>query len=279
MKKKIPLICMVAVVIVLAGSGAWAFQYTQIIPTDQVAGYQGGSVTYPAHPTWYTQIGDSNFTIGGANVVTSGGQTYLDIFTGWGAGTSTPANFTELGAIAADLTITAGGKTWMVRLDNTQGKEGYLFSNPTYYTSYNVYGSANGTTGNSKTLITNYSTSGLTYGGAYNSSTSPNIPVWATSTGTPGKTGLVTWYPSGTGAGESGYSQYSEVVVDLSDITTLGFPSGFSFLYATGTCANSLLTGCYNKPVTGVPLPPSALLLGTGLLGLVGLGWRKRRAG
>ncbi|MFA5112092.1 MAG: hypothetical protein WC443_11840 [Desulfobaccales bacterium] len=27
-----------------------------------------------------------------------------------------------------------------------------------------------------------------------------------------------------------------------------------------------------------VPLPPSVLLLGSGLLGLVGLGWRKREA-
>jgi hypothetical protein len=33
-------------------------------------------------------------------------------------------------------------------------------------------------------------------------------------------------------------------------------------------------------PPTGIiPVPPSALLLGSGLLGLAGLGWRKRRAG
>jgi hypothetical protein len=36
----------------------------------------------------------------------------------------------------------------------------------------------------------------------------------------------------------------------------------FSFLYASGTCANSVLTG------SAAPLPPSVLLLGTGLVGL-----------
>jgi hypothetical protein len=42
----------------------------------------------------------------------------------------------------------------------------------------------------------------------------------------------------------------------------------FSFIYASGTCANSVLTG-------SVPLPPSALLLGSAL---VGLAFLRRRA-
>ena len=39
---------------------------------------------------------------------------------------------------------------------------------------------------------------------------------------------------------------------------------------------NGPVTGAYNDTQV-VPLPPSALLLGSGLLGLVGLGWRRRK--
>jgi len=48
-------------------------------------------------------------------------------------------------------------------------------------------------------------------------------------------------------------------------------------------CNGAIVTGYAggdNLPYTGaVPIPPTALLLGTGLLGLVGLGWRRGRAG
>ncbi len=41
---------------------------------------------------------------------------------------------------------------------------------------------------------------------------------------------------------------------------------GSSNLYAT------------NGTPPGVPIPPSALLLGSGLLGLVGIGWRRKKS-
>jgi hypothetical protein len=53
--------------------------------------------------------------------------------------------------------------------------------------------------------------------------------------------------------------------------------SGFQKLdisYASGTDFNP---GVDNLTFQSVPLPPSVLLMGTGLLGLVGLGWRRRK--
>ena len=52
----------------------------------------------------------------------------------------------------------------------------------------------------------------------------------------------------------------NEVDVDLSQIPAFN-TGNFSFIYAPATCANSVLTG-------SVPLPPSVLLLGSGLVGL-----------
>jgi hypothetical protein len=228
----------------LCTSGAWAYDYN---PYSPVLAYQGSSPsTYDGWVGWFNIIGDSNYTIGGANKVSSGGQTYLDIYTGWGTAPNAAGGnsnglsgnqYSEYGAIAADLTLYSNGKMWMVGLDSS--RQGELFASPTYSTSIDLF------EGNTS----------LIYGGAYNKSNPTAVPVLATGSGTM-IPGLVSW-------SANLINGFYEVDVDLSLIKGLD-PNHFSFVYPTATCANSVLTGC-------VPIPSSVLLLGSGLVGLAGL--------
>ncbi|MGA2205089.1 MAG: hypothetical protein ABSG40_24405 [Terriglobales bacterium] len=142
----------------------------------------------------------------------------------------------DLTAVAADLFLYSAGQSWAVRLSNTSGQMGGLFINPTY-----------------NNPISYFSSTGYIYGGAYDEANPQPVPVWAN--GSPIGYQAVTW---GTGV----------VEVSLAGIT--GFNIGdFSFIYPSATCANSVLTG------SAAPLPPSVLLLGSGL---VGLAFLRRRA-
>jgi hypothetical protein len=64
--------------------------------------------------------------------------------------------------------------------------------------------------------------------------------------------------------------------VVLTDISNVWSDGTLLWTHFTQKCGNDDLMGY--RLGTPVPLPPSALLLGSGLLGLVGLGWRRRKS-
>ena len=111
---------------------------------------------------------------------------------------------------------------------------------------------------------------GIIYGGRYSDSPPSNfqpVPVEAKGSSDTTIPDLVSWSHSG----------HWFVTINLGLLSDYFDPSsGFAFLWGTATCANDTIVGVY-APVGVVPLPPSALLLGSGLL-LLRL-WAVRRKG
>jgi hypothetical protein len=187
---------------------------------------------------WVDRIGDpANFETYGANL---SGNT-LTIFTNWGG-----EGFSTLGATTAalfiDTDLIAGWNAAIVLDGSDKGK---IYYNPTYMTSQDVF-----------------SGTGHSYGGQYDPSAPKPIPTVVTGgTSIDSLLATVTWTPLGSNP------DYS-IAINLTNVDNFN-PLSFAFLWGTGTCANDTAEG-------KVPIPPTALLFGGALLGLVGLGWRRR---
>jgi hypothetical protein len=85
---------------------------------------------------------------------------------------------------------------------------------------------------------------------------------------------------------DGGAWRFHDVSFDLTGATfnsassVLKFVNGFdaaSHIWTPVVLNGNNVTGFAAENASGVPLPPSALLLGSGLLGLVGFGWRRKR--
>jgi hypothetical protein len=264
-------IILLAMCLVLLGTGvafADVFNYGNDTLVDAYRGYAEytGTVSpssgryydpgIPGWTNWYDVIGSSSvFDTSGGSFDTVSRE--LRINTNWAGATFTDGNV----AVTADLFVTVNGTVYGVALgsknyDNfgNNSRLGNIYavtltSNPTgnstYKTSQDIFGPQ----------------TGYIYGGMYDYDAAKPIPVWATGSDT-GKDATVNWY--------TGY-----VTVDLSALFPTAGNYTIDFLWGSGTCANDTFEGGGRYDV--VPLPPSALLLGSGLLGLVGLGWRRRK--
>jgi hypothetical protein len=249
MKKAI----LLALCLVLIGAGAALAD--SVANTTVISAYNAGNFQYNTAPG-VSIPPNSIFTTPGAEFNAG----VLTIYTGWSQGTVDAIGGST--ATTAFLFIDANADNiWDYAIDLDKSSANLYKSTLTITNSENA-GPPFSTFGTNNGLIY-----GRYYGGSGNVSGTTPIPVLATSD--QALEDLAVAWSTGAWSGDS--LTYNTVSVNLSALLGSG---PWLFGWGTGTCGNGAFFDGFS---IGVPLPPSALLLGTGLLGLVGLGWRRKQ--
>ncbi len=249
MRKTISLILTLLLGTGLLATGAWAYTFAD---TTLVQEWNGNG-PYGSGP-WTDVVGPKGiFDTQGANW---SGNT-LTIFSNWGvARNGYDAAYFPGGIQTADLFIDVGLKgtyNYAIQL-NTLAGTGKVYANPSYSTSQDFF--------------KNYPN--LVYGGLFNGSDPQPVPTQITG-GTVSGTTSVVW----TALAAPGGPDYS-VAVDLSGLNLNG--QDWGFVWGTGICGNDTLAGQDPVPGNQVPISPTVLLLGSGLLGLAGIRWKGKKS-
>jgi hypothetical protein len=245
--------------VLLAPVGAAAYTYTQILQDDTlVLPYKGAS-----HTTDYASGGPvdviaNNTALWDIKQVaiiwdTVNSTLEMKIYTNYAPGG-------QEGAGQGDIVLSPGG----------DGKWGYGIILSGVNSLGDIKTSLVPVTTWLATTQTSWATNGSIYSGAYGAS----LPI--ESVINVHGASLATVNGSYTQLGGSDISTYLiDLVFSYKDLE-LDFDH-FDFMVKSGTCGNDTMVATATLGDSPVPLPPSALLLGTGLVGLVGLGWRRRR--
>ncbi len=243
--KKILYLFLTVSLVLLSTSGVMANTYS-FNDTTLVQPWLGNSATGAA---WIDVEGDNFFNTYKVDVTFTGNDVKFEIYTNY---PSTGHDFPPFVA-PADLALDLNGDGVFEKGIVLYGRPGFTLGElcnvnvtPTgWKSSVDLFGP--GSPG--------------TYGGRYDQS-APKIPYTQIAAGTDtGVNAAVSWNSIGS-------NPVYRVDVLLSDVNSSGDWNNLTFFWGTGTCDNDGITGT-------VPLPPSVLLLGSGLVGVCLLRGRK----
>ena len=228
----------------LCTSGAWG-TVVQFPDNTLIQVWSGNQPLTPDH--WVDVEGTRQFNTYSATWDT--GNHVLTIFTNWSEDASSTIGGITFRAAALFLDVDHNG-TWDAAIPLRGSDKGDVYYTPlTFQTSQDVVGT----------------NTDVTYGGLYtNNINSPGppsfvVPVLVTGTAS-ADTAAVTW----TDLNNSDLTKPDfSVAINLSNVHNGFNPNdqNLGFLWGTTTCGNDVI----------IPLPPSLLLFGSGLLGLLGL--------